>query len=309
MATPTRLLLQRMQAVFPPLLSNAVKGQNGRIAVVGGSYEFTGAPYYSAISSLKVGGDLAHIFCSQFSSAAIKSYSPEIIAHPVFVSQREETYSQAQLDLKLQEWVRRIKGWESAINIWVLGPGMGRDPHMHAFFPRLVKNLPDDCVVVFDTDAIYFLCQHPELFKEMHRFKTIITPNQREMKDLRAHINVDYDAYISRYASNEEVTEVPPLKHEGDITMVIKGYEELVLGKNRSFILRTQGGGKRCGGIGNILAGAVGVCSYWDWDYGPVLASRIIRLATRTAYEKDGRGLSATSVISELPKTVLSMEN
>ena len=89
------------------------------------------------------------------------------------------------------------------------------------------------------------------------------------------------------------------------MTLIVKGREELLLGKDKSFILRTQGGGKRCGGIGNILAGAVGVCSSWDWDYGPVLASRIIRLATRTAYEKEGRGLSATSVIKELSRTVL----
>ena len=90
-------ILKRLAQVFPPLAPQAVKGQNGRIAIVGGSFEFTGAPYYSAISSLKVGGDLAHIFCSQFSSAAIKTYSPEIIAHPVFVSQVERQYSAFQL--------------------------------------------------------------------------------------------------------------------------------------------------------------------------------------------------------------------
>lgn len=80
-------LLKRLIEVFPPLKKNPTKGLNGRVAVVGGSFEFTGAPYYSAISALKVGGDLGHIFCSKFSSPAIKSYSPEIIAHPVFISE------------------------------------------------------------------------------------------------------------------------------------------------------------------------------------------------------------------------------
>ncbi|MCB0369547.1 MAG: hypothetical protein KDD45_08890 [Bdellovibrionales bacterium] len=69
-------LLKRLISVFPPLDSHKYKGQNGRIAVIGGSFEFTGAPYYSAVSALKVGGDLSHIFCSKFSSPAIKSYSP-----------------------------------------------------------------------------------------------------------------------------------------------------------------------------------------------------------------------------------------
>lgn len=69
-------LLRKLISVFPALQRHDTKGQNGRVAVVGGSFEFTGAPYYSAISALKVGGDLSHIFCSKFSSPAIKSYSP-----------------------------------------------------------------------------------------------------------------------------------------------------------------------------------------------------------------------------------------
>jgi len=80
-------LLRRLRSTFPDLSQRNKKGENGRVAVVGGSFEFTGAPYYSAISALKVGGDLSHIFCSKFSSPAIKSYSPEIIVHPVFVAE------------------------------------------------------------------------------------------------------------------------------------------------------------------------------------------------------------------------------
>ena len=72
---------------MPGLTNKSLKGDNGRIAVIGGSYEFTGAPFYSAISALKTGADLAHIFCSKSSSVSIKSYSPEIIVHPVFVSE------------------------------------------------------------------------------------------------------------------------------------------------------------------------------------------------------------------------------
>lgn len=72
----TAQLIKRLKNVFPDLNNHAKKGENGRIAVVGGSFEFTGAPFYSAISALRIGGDLSHIFCSKFSSPAIKSYSP-----------------------------------------------------------------------------------------------------------------------------------------------------------------------------------------------------------------------------------------
>lgn len=82
-------ILKNIVKIFPTLNGQNTKGQCGRIGVVGGSYEFTGAPYYSAISALKVGGDLGHIFCNKASATAIKTYSPEIIVHPIFVSDEE----------------------------------------------------------------------------------------------------------------------------------------------------------------------------------------------------------------------------
>ena len=69
-------IMKNLVKIFPNLTAKNIKGQNGRIGVVGGSYEFTGAPFYSAISALKVGGDLGHIFCNKASATPIKTYSP-----------------------------------------------------------------------------------------------------------------------------------------------------------------------------------------------------------------------------------------
>lgn len=68
--------------MIPPLLDVMVdhhKGSMGRIGVIGGSMDYTGAPYYSALSSLKLGADLSYVFCSQLASQPIKSYSPELM--------------------------------------------------------------------------------------------------------------------------------------------------------------------------------------------------------------------------------------
>lgn len=78
----TQKLLKLSRTVVPRLTDNKHKGQYGRIGVVGGSLEYTGAPYFAAISSLKVGADLAHVFCQKEAAVVIKSYSPELIVHP-----------------------------------------------------------------------------------------------------------------------------------------------------------------------------------------------------------------------------------
>lgn len=72
--------------------------------------------------------------------------------------------------------------------------------------------------------------------------------------------------------------------------------------------MKTEGGSKRCGGIGDILAGVTAVCSFWHYELGPVLASRIVKVATKRAFEKEGRSLTAPSVIKELPNAVRLIE-
>lgn len=126
----TKDILPILAKTFPPLNSNSKKGENGRVAVIGGSFQFTGAPYYAAISSLKVGGDLAHIFCAKSAATAIKAYSPEIIVHPVFASSSEVKLNEDQLKNAHDEWLEEILKWKPAINSWVIGPGMGRDKYL-----------------------------------------------------------------------------------------------------------------------------------------------------------------------------------
>lgn len=47
-------MIKSLQECIPPLDGSSYKGQAGRIGVVGGSLEYTGAPYFAGISALKV---------------------------------------------------------------------------------------------------------------------------------------------------------------------------------------------------------------------------------------------------------------
>lgn len=56
--------IEEITPIIPPLTFDSHKGQAGRIGIVGGSKNYTGAPYFAAISALKIGCDLAHVFCT-----------------------------------------------------------------------------------------------------------------------------------------------------------------------------------------------------------------------------------------------------
>lgn len=83
-----------LRAIIPTLNLARHKGQTGKIVVIGGYHEYTGAPYFSAISTLKIGADLSHVFCIKDAAPVIKSYNPELIVHPLL----KESYSVREED-------------------------------------------------------------------------------------------------------------------------------------------------------------------------------------------------------------------
>ena len=85
---------------MPKLTNDLRKGQCGRIAIFGGCVMYTGAPYFAAISALKVGADLVHVFCEKDAGNVIKCYSPELIVHPIL----DTEYALEQID----QWLPRL---------------------------------------------------------------------------------------------------------------------------------------------------------------------------------------------------------
>ncbi|XP_065316929.1 ATP-dependent (S)-NAD(P)H-hydrate dehydratase-like isoform X2 [Gordionus sp. m RMFG-2023] len=94
----------------PTLISH--KGQNGKICVIGGSIDYTGAPYFASISALKMGADLAHVICPPEAAPIIKTYSPELMVHPI---------------LDIISNIKDLAHLLEKMHVLVLGPGMGRD--------------------------------------------------------------------------------------------------------------------------------------------------------------------------------------
>ncbi|KAL9274310.1 ATP-dependent (S)-NAD(P)H-hydrate dehydratase-like protein, partial [Drosera capensis] len=99
-----------------------------KVAVIGGCREYTGAPYFAAISALKIGADLSHVFCTKDAAPIIKSYSPELIVHPVL----EESYGirdEDKISVSTRVLAEVIK-WMERFECIVIGPGLGRDPFL-----------------------------------------------------------------------------------------------------------------------------------------------------------------------------------
>lgn len=194
----------------------------------------TGAPYFAAISALKVGADLVHVFCTKSAAPVIKSYSPDLIVHPLLDS---------------ADAVSDIEPWLDRLHVLLIGPGLGRDADIFATVSELVKlcrrlNKP----LVFDADGLFLVSQDVSLIRDYPG--TILTPNVAE---------------FSRLFGDEVDQKMKDLGR--DVTIVEKGFQDRIYNSTNGAVpyeCPAGGSGRRCGGQGDLMSGAIATFYHWS---------------------------------------------
>jgi ATP-dependent NAD(P)H-hydrate dehydratase len=267
----------------PPLSFDVYKGQSGKVAVIGGCLEYTGAPYFAAITALRLGGDLSHIFCSKSAAVPIKSYSPDLIVHPYLPDPDEHDFVGTAIE--------EITKWLPAVQSFVIGPGLGRNSATLEFAARFLERIKEERQpVVIDGDALFLVAQRPEIVRGVKKF--VLTPNGGEMIRLRAALGLPKEALVKDVA-----------KALGGVTVFAKGKVDVVSDGERSEELKARGSPRRVGGQGDILAGAMGLFVGWapnEVFKAAAAASEIVKTAAVNAFGRMGRATITSDIIGEL---------
>lgn len=278
-----------LRAITPSLDPNRYKGQAGKIAVIGGCREYTGAPYFAAISALKIGADLSHIFCTKDAAPVIKSYSPELIVHPVL----EESYSVRDEEKKsiAERVLTEVDKWLERFDCLVIGPGLGRDPF-----------LLDGLFLI--TDNLHLVSNYP---------LAVLTPNVNEYKRLVKNVLL---AEVDEQDAPNQLLSLA--KRIGGLTILRKGRADLISDGETVKSVSIYGSPRRCGGQGDILSGSVAVFISWAQRQGLVTdgnlatspknptvlgciaGSALLRRAASLAFENKKRSTLTTDIIEFL---------
>lgn len=277
--------LNKIKQLIPPLTDDLHKGQCGRIGVVGGSIEYTGAPYFSAISALKTGADLIHVFCCKDAAPVIKSYSPELIVHPVLDSSKA---------------LEEINEWLDRLHVLVIGPGLGRQYNIMSTVSSLINHCKTNKSIplVIDADGLFLLSENIDLIKGYSQ-PVILTPNIMELKRLTSSTNyLDWARDLNILLLSKGKTDVIYNGLDGEKTHSL---ECSLIGSNR-----------RCGGQGDLLSGAVAVFLTWfhqannknqdsmNYSLAAYAGSCLIRECSNLAFSKHGRSMTTCDMIQEI---------
>ena len=165
MAPSHRAILQTVEAFISPLLPELHKGQAGRVGVLGGSRDYTGAPFYASMSSMRVGCDMSFTMCAPEAAPAIKSYSPDLIVQPIL-----------DKDSPVDEVRDALRSLFGRLHSIVIGPGLGREAHMQAFARIAIEEArAAQLYTVVDADGLWLLQDAPDLIAGYKR--AVLTPN------------------------------------------------------------------------------------------------------------------------------------
>lgn len=284
---------QKVRSIVPKLTNDMHKGQCGRICIFGGCIMYTGAPYFAAFSALKVGADLVHVFCEREAGQVIKSYSPELIVHPVL----DTEYVMEEID----QWLPRF-------HCVVIGPGLGRNQSMLGRISIVIDKCKARSIpIVIDADGLWHLTNNPNVIRGYK--KAVLTPNAMEFSRLIHSVLKRGDVPPQVHPDPEAVAEV--CQALGGVTIVHKGSVDVISNGTSTEMCTDDGCPRRCGGQGDLLSGSLAVFLYWAAknpdcpEPGPGViagwaAARLARACSAQAFSQHGRATTTSDLINEL---------
>ncbi|XP_004926990.1 ATP-dependent (S)-NAD(P)H-hydrate dehydratase [Bombyx mori] len=281
-------ILKKLTSNIVPTLNGKSKGDLGRIGIIGGSVEYTGAPYFSAIAAFKAGADIVYVITTEDAAPVIKIYSPDLIVYP-FLNKK---------------YASKISSLLPKMDAIVIGPGLGREDETM----KLTYDIIESCKVlekpiVIDADGLYAISKNISIIQDYPKAGAILTPNGRESKKLMESINSNGSNWFNYWGENVSVLE--------------KGETDKFHSRVPSYNWASSEGGseRRVGGQGDFLSGSLATFYHWALtsdvcqgeQHGQIsqslasyAAARLVRTCNSQAFEKYGRSMMASDMIKEI---------
>lgn len=271
---------------------SAHKGHYGRVGLIGGMSDMTGAIGMAAISAARTGSGVVHAIVPKKSQVLVAAQAQEIITHGI-----EDEATGQFLEAGLADILPVIQDLDAL----AIGTGMGRGPEVRALVAGIVENYKKP--IVLDADALNVLSGHLDIISRKHQ-PIVITPHEMEMARLMGQdVKMVHD---NRVKCAQDFAQT----HR--VIVLLKGHDSIITEDDMMYFINPTGNpGMATGGSGDILTGMI--CSFLGQGYSPLVATRlgayIHGLAGDMAAEKIGQdGMIASDIIAQVPLVLKGLQ-
>ncbi|MHA2123326.1 MAG: NAD(P)H-hydrate epimerase, partial [Promethearchaeota archaeon] len=188
------------------------KGQFGRMLVIGGSKNYSGAPAYSSLTGINFGMDLVITFVPEVVGDVVRTYSPNMIVR---------TSPGEWLNMNSFTEISELIEWS---NVVLIGPGLGQEKKTEELLVSILHMLNQgNKNYILDADALKLIKNHLDLIKGKN---VIVTPHEGELK-------IMINSELPRFDQIEERSKaVLKLAKNMGVTLLVKGpYDYISDGK------------------------------------------------------------------------------
>jgi NAD(P)H-hydrate epimerase len=225
--------------MLPRRSLNSHKGTYGRVAVVGGSRRYRGAPLLAAQGALRAGAGLV--------TAAVPHTLADVMAaqHPDVTWQPLPDHA-GDLSMAAEDDLNALLAFKAL----VVGCGMGQSPDARAFLGQLLAAGPALPPLVLDADALNLLAQNAGPWPALPAH-TVLTPHPAELARLLQTTTEQVQA--DRFVAARQAAE------KWGLIVVLKGAHTLIAQPDgRVYVSPFKTDALARAGSGDILAGVIG---------------------------------------------------
>lgn len=260
--------------VLPRRKRDAHKGNFGRLFILAGSRDYTGAPALCANAAVRSGAGLVTLAVPEeiWPIAAAKCCN-ETMVWP------------------LPDDYDMILARASACDAVIIGPGLGQGKQTEKLVLSLLRDLK--CPVILDADGLNIVAKHIFILDKREGL-TVLTPHDGEFARLSG----------CELPVSDRLSAARSFAAEHGCALILKGHRTITAAWDQPCVINTTGNpGMARGGSGDALAGILGalVCQF---GCGSVLADGVWihgRAGDLAAGEKGEYGMTVTDLIEQIP--------
>ena len=298
---PTRFYFDEApEALLPVRKKNSNKGTYGKVLVIAGSKNMSGAAFFSATAAYRMGSGLVRILTAQENREILQRQIPEAIL--TTYETREEGITEQDA-----EAIREAVAWASVI---VLGPGLG----MSLMSARIVNYVICECKVplVIDADGLNIIAKLvsekvPEegvegrirYLAELLPAGTILTPHKKELSVLTGIPLADLVGCLIDSSAS--------CTYNNELIYVKKDVRTIVSFGNSDYINVTGNDGMATAGSGDVLAGMIaGLLAQGESPKMAAMSGCYLHgMAGDVAAKKKGpRSMLASDILEAIPEVL-----
>ncbi len=217
---------------LPVRAAHSNKGTYGRLLVIAGSKDMSGAAIMCGKAAYRTGTGLVKIYTAEENRTAVQTLLPEAI-----LSCYSKPYNEQQL-------IDNLK-WADAV---VLGPGIGTDGTAKKIVDCVLKNVTVPMVI--DADALNIIAEKTDILLRPH-MDIIVTPHLGEM----ARLTGDSVSFIQ----SKLIDSATDFANKYNVICVLKDFRTITALPYSSVYINLSGNpGMASAGSGDVLSGVIG---------------------------------------------------